>query len=236
MHITATTIIGAGGTGQFLIPGLMRVLKYHTSSEDNISVFDGDEFEDHNVERQVHTSGSKADRLNDLLTQQLLDPVCRDQFMSESKLRAIRARDARADDPGVRLVIAAVDNDATRKMCIDVLLDCPGDFLFVTPGNSDAADPDGAIKGNVLWFGRIGDQMIGINPALLFPNIEIPADGIPRKGSCLEHAPSSPQLIPANALAAAYTLTIVQNFLDDRMPLQASHMFFNGRTLTTTAN
>ena len=97
MHISATTIIGAGGTGQFLIPGLMRVLKYHNSSDYNVSVFDGDEFEDHNVERQVHNSGSKADRLNELLTQQLLDPVCRDQFMSASLAARVKAESDTAE-------------------------------------------------------------------------------------------------------------------------------------------
>ena len=235
MQFSATTIIGAGGTGQFMIPGLMRLLTYHPSGSSDVTVFDGDAFEDHNIERQIGQSGSKADGMNALLEKQSLPAVCRDQYMSASKLKSIRERDARLGVK-MRLVIASVDNDATRKMCIDTLLECPGDFLFVTPGNSDASTPDGAIKGNVLWFGRVGEEMIGINPALLFPNIELPSDGIPRKGSCMEEAKSAPQLIAANALAGAYTLTIVQNFLDDRMPLQASHMFFNGRNLTTTAN
>ena len=134
------------------------------------------------------------------------------------------------------LVVAAVDNDATRKMCIDVLDAADGDYLFVTPGNSDADDPEAAIKGNVLWCGRVDSTPIGIPPTILFPNIERPQDAIPRKGSCLDAAVSSPQLIPANSLAAAYTLAVVQNFLDDRMPFEASHMFFNGRTFTTSAN
>jgi hypothetical protein len=155
--------------------------------------------------------------------------------MTKQALTAIRQRD-NAQGLDTRLVIAAVDNDATRKMCIDVLLEQPGNFLFVTPGNSDAVNAEKAIKGNVLWFGRIDDKMIGINPAVLFPNIETPNDGIPRKGGCMEEAPSAPQLIAANALAAAYTLTVIQNFLDDCMPYEASHLFFNGRTLSLTAN
>ncbi len=232
MQISATTVIGAGGTGQFLIPGLMRMLTYHDSGTTNVSVYDGDEFEEHNGARQINTSGTKASCMNALLKQQMLPAVCRDSYMSKTKLESIRRR----NPEGTLLVIAAVDNDATRKMCIDVLSDIPGDFLFVTPGNSTADDPDAAIKGNVLWFGRVGGQEIGIRPDLLFPNIETPQDGIPKKGSCMEHAPSSPQLIAANALAAAYTITIVQNFLDDRMPMQASHLFYNGRSMTLTAN
>ena len=235
MQISATTIIGAGGTGQYLIPGLIRMLKYHPSGTTDVTVYDGDDFEEHNGERQVHTSGSKADRMNELLQQQLLSPVCKNQYVSKQLFDAIRVRDARRE-LGLRLVIGAVDNDATRKMVINSLIDHPGDFLFITPGNSDAEDPDAAIKGNVLWYGRIDGQEVGVNPAILFPNIERPNDGIPRKGGCMEHAPSAPQLIAANALAAAFTMTVVQNFLDDRMPLQASHLFFNGRNLQLTAN
>ena len=235
MQINSTTIIGAGGTGQYLIPGLLRMLKYHPSGTTDVTVYDGDDFEEHNGERQVHTSGSKADRMNELLEQQLLAPVCKNQYVSKQLFDAIRVRDERRGT-GLRLVVGAVDNDATRRMVINSLLDHPGDFLFVTPGNSDAEDPDAAIKGNVLWFGRVNGEQVGVNPAILFPNIESPQDFIPRKGGCLEHAESAPQLIAANALAAAYTLTVVQNFLDDRMPLQASHLFFNGRNFQTTAN
>jgi len=211
------------------------MLQYHSDGTDNVIVYDGDQFEEHNGARQINVSGSKADRLNELLQKQLLEPVCRDQYMSESKLKAIRQRKSNQSD-GAHLVIAAVDNDATRKMCIDTLLNTPGDFLFITPGNSDASEEDKDIKGNVLWFGRIGQEQVGLNPALLFPNIEHPADGIPRKGSCTEDAVSTPQLIAANALAAAYTLTVVQNFLDNKMPYQASNLFFNGRNLQLTVS
>jgi len=196
-----------------------------------VSAYDGDQFEDHNKERQISSSGSKASVLNSLLELQQLPAICSDRYISKVSLTTLRDR-----TDGLLLVIAAVDNDATRKMCIDVLDAAPGDYLFVTPGNSDADDPDAAIRGNVLWCGRIDGQTIGILPTLLFPNIEKPRDVMPRKGSCLEHAVSSPQLIPANSLAAAYTLAVIQNFLDDCMPAEASHMFFNGRTFSTSAN
>jgi len=212
----------------------MHLLQYHSKGTKDVTVYDGDQFELHNRERQVHSSGSKAERLNELLVKQELPAACVDRYMSKTIMSKLCTSDVATN--GVRLVIAAVDNDATRKMCIDTLIETGGDFLFITPGNSDAADPNTDIRGNVLWFGRINGQDIGINPALLFPNIERPTDGIPRKGSCAENAPSTPQLIASNALAAAYTLTIVQNFLDDRMPNEASHLFFNGRTLSLTAN
>lgn len=231
MQITQCTIIGCGGTGQSLIPNLLRLLAYHPSGTNLAKVYDGDHFEAHNVERQIGITGSKVSLMNTLLRQQGLGAVCYDRFINRVALSRIRE-----ENEGTLLVVAAVDNDATRKMCIEVLLDEPGDFLFVTPGNSGADDKDAAIKGNVLWFGRVGDKEFGIRPDILFPNIDTPTDGIPRKGGCTDDAVSSPQLIPANALAAAYTLTVVQNFLDDTMPQQASHMFYNGRTFSTTAN
>ena len=234
MQINSCTIIGAGGTGQGLIPSLIRLLKYHPHGTEDIVIYDGDDFEAHNAERQIGSTGSKANVMGDMLKQQGLSALLKPAYMTRQRLEIIRDRDAAVG--GMRLVIAAVDNDATRKMCIDVLLDKPGDFLFVTPGNSDASDPEASIKGNVLWFGRIGDQQIGVNPSLLFPNIEEPQDVIPKRGGCLEHAPSAPQLISANALAAALTLCTIQNFLDDQMPLQASHAFFNGRTYSLSAN
>ena len=212
----------------------MRMLQYHTNGTGDVTVYDGDQFEDHNKERQVHSSGSKAHRMNELLSLQELAPVCVDRYMSQAIMSRLCTSDVL--EGTTRLVVAAVDNDATRKMCIDTLIKMESNFLFVTPGNSDASSPDTDIKGNVLWFGRIDGQDIGISPALLFPNIERPNDGIPRKGSCVDGAVSTPQLIAANALAAAYTLTVVQNFLDGRMPNEASHLFFNGRTLSLSAN
>jgi len=207
------------------------MLKYHKNGTTNVTVYDGDQFEEHNAERQVGSSGSKADALNELLLKQELNPVCVDSYVSKAKLTGIRNRTT-----GLLLVIAAVDNDATRRMALDVLTESDRDFLFITPGNSDASDPETDMRGNVLWYGRVCDVPVGLSPALLFPNIEHPKDAIPREGSCLDGARSTPQLIASNALAAAYTLAVIQNFLDERMPFEASHLFFNGRTLSLSAN
>jgi hypothetical protein len=119
-------------------------------------------------------------------------------------------------------------------MCIEVLLESGRDFFFITPGNSSADDPAAAIKGQVLWFGREGEHSYGINPALVFPNIEHPQDAVPRAGSCANQAPSSPQLITANALAAANTLAVIQNLLDGALAPTHSSVFFNGRNFKST--
>ncbi len=233
MQIKSTLIIGAGGTGQQLIPPLVRLLKYHPHGSEDVSIYDGDAFEEHNIERQVASTGDKADIISGILKQQGLEADCQKRYLNKISLEKYLERYA---DKGAVLIIAAVDNDATRKMITEVLEASNNDFLFVTPGNSDAADIETSIKGNVLWFGRQDGKPIGIAPTLLFPNIEQPTDAIPRRGGCADNAPSTPQLITANALAAALTLAVIQNFLDELMPFEASHCFFNGRSFQLTAN
>ena len=62
----------------------MRMLQYHPNGTTDVVVYDGDQFEEHNAERQINSSGSKADRLNVLLELQNLEPVCIDQYMNLS--------------------------------------------------------------------------------------------------------------------------------------------------------
>lgn len=233
MRIDNVTIIGAGGTGALLIPPLVRLLTYHPNAlEPSIEIWDGDSFEAHNAERQIGSSGEKTTAIERLLEVQNLKASVVNAYMTKARFNRVINRTPDA----FHLVIAAVDNDATRKMCIDELEAFDGSFAFVTPGNSDVSDKENDIKGNVLWFGRNGGESFGVNPALVFPNIERPQDVIPRHGGCAEQQASTPQLITSNALAAAYTLAVVQGLLDDRMPAQASSCFFNGRTFTLSAN
>jgi hypothetical protein len=68
----------------------------------------------------------------------------------------------------------------------------------------------------------------------VYPNIENPQDSIPHEGSCALHAPSRPQLIAANFMAASITLMVIQNLLDDQLDVSQSSMFFNVRSLKTS--
>ena len=235
MRLSRTLILGAGGTGGLLIPSLARLLRYHPNGgiDHPITVIDGDVFEDHNRSRQHIGRGQigmgKAAWMRQLCEQQGLEIGATDAFADKPMLRRL----VRADACPL-LLVAAVDNDATRAMCIEVLLESGRDFFFITPGNSSADDPAAAIKGQVLWFGCEGEHSYGINPALVFPNIEHPQDAVPRAGSCANQAPSSPQLITANALAAANTLAVIQNLLDGALAPTHSSVFFNGRNFKST--
>lgn len=233
MHITDTIVVGCGGTGGQLIPPLARLLAYHQNSESRVVLVDGDDYEPHNAARQLvgptQIGANKATAMAEF---------CYFQGLSDVEAKPVFADDGLISrlvmESNTPLIIAAVDNDATRRMILQVLAATRQNFMFVSPGNADDSDGTNPIRGNVSWWGRADDQTLGINPALVFPNIERPNDAVPRRGSCALMAPSAPQLITANALAATLTLAIVQNLLDRTLPADASTLYFNGRTFQFT--
>lgn len=226
-------VIGVGGTGGYISSPLARLVAYHPATENaRVMFIDGDEFEEKNQTRQLvgpsQIGLNKARAMVDFCSFQGLTNVdYKEDFISMSSFIPLLNR---SQSP---LVICSVDNDSTRKAVIDAIeLSCKEkDFFFVTPGNSDGLED---VRGQILWFGRVNGQKYGINPALVYPNIENPEDSIPEKGSCALNAPSRPQLITANFMAAAITLTTIQNLLDEILNPQQSGMFFNLRTQVTS--
>jgi hypothetical protein len=237
MFINRTIVIGAGGTGGWLIPQLARLLAYHDNASAWLTVVDGDKFEDHNQGRQLcgkqQLGQNKAEAMTQLCFSQGLSEV--DMVQSYvARPGIVQLLNAQARPTASTLLVLAVDNDATRLAAIEACNLCKGDFFFISPGNSGANDPEAAIKGQVLWYGRLDGVDYGLNPALAFPNIEHPQDAIPREGSCAAQAPSAPQLLSANAMAASLTLAVIQNLLDGALDPAHSSVFFNGRTFKQT--
>jgi hypothetical protein len=230
-----TFVVGSGGSGGHLIPALARLLAYHSNTQGStLTVIDGDEYEEKNMTRQIvapnHIGLNKADAMKDFCMYQGLGNVdSKAQFISTSTFIPM-LRNAQAP-----IVVACVDNDATRLALIKAIeTTCADkDFFFITPGNSDGVED---VKGQTLWYGRINGVNVGCNPSLVYPNIENPQDSIPREGSCALHAPSRPQLIAANFMAASMTLMVIQNLLDGMLDPTTSSMFFNLRSLKTSAS
>ena len=225
-------VIGVGGTGGHLAAPLARLIAYHQNTQNTKVVFiDGDEFEDKNTTRQLvgpsQVGLNKARSMVDFCAYQGLTNVdYKDNFVSASTFIPLLRRS------NCPLVVCSVDNDATRLAIITSMkATCKGDYMFITPGNSDGVED---VKGQVLWFGVVNGENVGCNPANIYPNIERPQDSIPREGSCALNAPSRPQLISANFLAASLTLTVIQNFLDGFIDPTQSSMFFNLRNMKTS--
>jgi hypothetical protein len=228
-------VIGVGGTGGYIASPLARLIAYHPSTENaKVMFIDGDEFEEKNQTRQIvgdaQIGVNKARAMVDFCSFQGLNNVeYKDEFISMSSFVPLLNR---SESP---LVICSVDNDATREAVIAAIeSSCKEkDFFFLTPGNSDTIEES---RGQTLWYGKIAGQQYGINPALVYPNIENPVDSIPEKGSCALNAPSRPQLISTNFMAAGITLMCIQNILDGFLEPKFSGMFFNLRTMNTTVS
>lgn len=227
-------VIGVGGTGGHLAAPLARLIAYHQNTQESKVVFiDGDEFEDKNTTRQLvgpsQVGMNKARSMVDFCAYQGLKNVeSKELFISASTFIPMLRRS------NCPLVVCSVDNDATRLAIINAMKSfCSGDYIFITPGNSDGVED---VRGQVLWFGKVNGEGVGCNPADIYPNIERPQDSIPSEGSCALHAPSRPQLISANFLAASLTLTVIQNFLDGFFDPSQSSLFFNLRNLKTSVS
>lgn len=228
-------LIGVGGTGGHLAAPLARLVAYHPNTQNTKTIFiDGDEFEEKNVTRQLVGTAqiglNKARAMVDLCAYQgLVNNIdCKEDFISLATFTPMLRR---ANSP---MIVCCVDNDATRLSVIKAIQNtCTGNFFFISPGNSDGTE---TVKGQTLYWGRVDGEQVGINPAEVYPNIENPQDSIPHKGSCALHAPSRPQIISANFFCSAITLAVIQNLLDNTLNPKSSAMFFNLRTLQTSAS
>jgi hypothetical protein len=234
--ITDTMLIGAGGTGAILAPLLARLLLHHPNSAPALTVVDADTYEERNSTRQPcgpeQAGLNKAAWIQTLCAQQGLEVNATAAYADELLIARFLHRTRCA------LVITAVDNTATRAAVLRQFDRFDGDFVFLNPGNADAEGvPEGEagpIQGQVMIWARIGGVEIGADPRLLYDDLANPLDSLPTVGSCQAQLPSAPQLLAANALAAAHTLTLLQNFLDGT--LHPGHSIsFNGRSNRTHA-
>ena len=228
-------VIGVGGTGGHLAAPLARLVAYHPNTQGaKITFIDGDFFESSNLTRQIvgesQLNKNKAEAMKDFCSYQgLSDISVKSQFITESTFIPLIRNSERP------VIICSVDNDATRKAVINSIQKTRNemDFFYITPGNSDGLDD---VRGQTLWWGQINGETVGMNPTIAFSNIENPQDSIPREGSCALNAPSRPQLISANFLSAALTLSVIQNLLDGQLNVSQSGMFFNLRNLKTSVS
>lgn len=202
MKINSAIIIGCGGTGSILIEPLIRLLMFHPNGTYNITIADGDEFEDKNSERQLfnqeHLGTNKALAMAARLTF-AKGLIAIPEYISQKNLNKI----LRFAEPPI-LFIPAVDNAASRHLFLNQLDEQVDSYVWVCPGNDwDTASVSCYIKqDNITTF---------VHPFDRYNNLRSPDDHIP--GGCAELTPSTPQLITANFMAANATMMIVSSLL-----------------------
>lgn len=203
-------LIGAGGTGSHLIGPLSQLLHFHPEGTNDITVIDGDIYENSNATRQVFDEKDLGANKAEATAKRLNNPNIRTipQFIDEEKFSRILEKTVEKIDNF--LIITAVDNHATRNAIIKALdAGNYSNFVLISPGNSYD-------QGQIILYVKEDGETKTAHPFVKYADLAEPVDAIPGADGCLNHINSAPQLITANMGAAWGTLLTVSNILDER--------------------
>lgn len=197
-------LIGLGGTGGYLLEPLVRLLTFHSLTKYiNIICWEADTVEETNITRQIYYSDdigrikaiNKIKQLKQLNNNIKLIP----EYCNKTKLlKYLDIEDS--------IVIATVDNFASRKSFIEAIYESNNNHVFISPGN-------GLSNGQCYSFYYKNKQLTGFD-CLLLPEWNKPKDEIPKVTNCIQESVSSPQLISANFMSALVVLNNMQCLLD----------------------
>lgn len=203
-------IVGTGGIGLCVLPTLCRYLNYNGEKYPSveISLIDGDRFEERNRERQDFTEvGPKAS----ITANEYRGKFPRLMFWDHpvyvgdhNVVQLIRDND---------VVLLCVDNHKTRKLISDRAEELKNSTVI--SGGNDWTD------GNVLIHIRRNDQ--NLTPPLAskwHPEIQNPTDKNPaeaeRGQGCEVLAVAEPQLVIVNNYIAANMIAALFNVIDEK--------------------
>ena len=136
-------IIGAGGTGGYILPNLYRIA-YATKRKYRVVIADGDIVEKKNLIRQnfseidigVNKAEAMAERYSDVFgieTEYVPEYIEDEEMLCELLMQ--RSQDERYTNP-VYIIIGAVDNNRSRVMCHNVFNKL-NDVIYIDSGNGE---------------------------------------------------------------------------------------------------
>jgi len=214
-------IIGLGGVGSILVERLCRFLNYGADLSADITLVDGDSYEEKNYERQeFSTFGNKAEvKATDLELQ--FPHIGLDvypAFVNEvTTAEVIREGD---------VVFLCVDNHKTR-MIVNNYCKNLTDVTLISGGNE-------LTDGNVQIYIRKANKDMTPDIAAYHPEIANPDDKLPEEQSCEELSHSDPQLYFANLGVATLMCWSFYNAVV-RSKLEASEVYFDLKSMNTLA-
>lgn len=220
MRFKHVFLVGAGGTGSHLVGPLVQLMRFHPEGTNDITIIDGDKYEDSNAIRQIFESDALGENKARATAKRIgLDTVRTiAQFVDQEKFSEILG--ATIEKADSFLVITAVDNHATRNAIIQAVDGGYENFVLISPGNAYAS-------GQVVLYVKEEGEAKTVHPFQKYADIADPEDAIPGDGGCSQVVASTPQLITANMGAAWGTLMTVSNILDDKGWFEELH--FNCR-------
>lgn len=216
MNARKVKVIGAGGIGGYLLEPLCR---YLSTSEDHVevTVIDGDEFEERNRERQRFTEcENKAKHTADSLKMDFpkIHFRAKDEFVtSENIITMIRNDD---------IVFLCVDNHATRKLVSERCSDLENVTLI--SGGNDYTD------GNVIVYIRKDGKDVTKSPVDLHSKIANPVDKNPgdltdqQRHGCEAEIVNNPQLLFTNLAIASSMCNCYYAYEQDKINFEQVYL------------
>ena len=232
--------IGAGGTGSFLYPNLLRLLKY-TKDKHEIILIDGDSTEEKNLNRQnfapdelgVNKAASLFKRYYKTINYEkaLFAPKYLDD--SKSLLKLID------NSTAIPVVLGVVDNNDTRHLIKEAIAQTNRPIIWFDSGNSQRSGQVISSSKNMKnsqWLDTLiaddKDTKDGID---LFPEAFAKDGQHPDSLSCAEHAVESIQDIAANITAATVMFDLIAKLVSHQI-VPEGVIKFDTSTITVNQN
>ena len=206
-------IIGAGGTGGYVIPHLYRIA-FASNRKCRIIISDGDIVEDKNLIRQgfsfVDVGENKAtvmaERYADVFgieTEYISDFIEDENQLFD--LLDIQHNCYSSYPKPISILIGAVDNNRSRVMCNEVfkMMD---DIIYIDAGNAESG-------GQVVCGMKSNGKVMSKPVARVYPDILQDVEKFPSELSCAERSVSAPQSIAANLFASTAISTMLYYLL-----------------------
>lgn len=206
-------IIGAGGTGGYVIPHLYRIA-FAANRKSRIIIADGDVVEDKNLVRQsfsyVDVGENKAkvmaERYSDVfgIETEYIPNFIEDEEQLYNLLEIKYPHYSSGSKP-ISILIGAVDNNRSRVMCHNVfkIMD---DIIYIDSGNAE-------FGGQVVCGVKMGGKVMSKPVASVYPDILTDTEKFPSELSCAERSISAPQSIAANLFASTAISTMLYYLL-----------------------
>jgi hypothetical protein len=210
-------VIGAGGTGGYVIPHLYR-LAFAAQRLVRVVVCDGDIVEEKNLIRQNFIAqdigGNKAEVLAERYSAAFgFEAEYVPAFIESAKELdrliqpdVIRPKYYGAPPETQRVILlGCVDNNQSRKLCHEVFRKAES-LIYIDSGNGENT---GQVVCGVRQKGRTLFKPVGG----VFPDVLSDSGKFPSELSCAERAESAPQSVTANLAAASAVTSFLYNIL-----------------------
>lgn len=209
-------VLGAGGTGGYVIPHLYR-LAYASGRPIRIILCDGDIVEEKNLIRQNFVKQDIGRNKAQVLAQRYsasfgIDCEYIPSFVETlERLRSLTTPDFYESRwQGVQqtqrvILVGCVDNNRSRQLCHQVFQNSQ-DLIYIDSGNGEHT---GQVICGIRQNGRTLYKPIGS----LYPEILKTEDKFPSELSCAERTVSAPQAVTANLTAANAVISFLYDLL-----------------------